>query len=74
MLLKFFGVLLIAAGTAGLVMDDIPFTKTTHEADLGVIKLQIDEKDNFHIPDWLGASSVGLGTLLLLIPTGSRRR
>lgn len=74
MLLKFFGVLLIAAGTAGLVMDDIPFTKTTHEADLGVIELQIDEKDNFHIPDWLGASGIGLGTLLLLIPTGSRRR
>jgi len=74
MLLKFLGILLITAGTTGLVMDDIPFTKTTHQADLGVIELQIDEKNNFHIPDWLGASSIGLGTLLLLIPAGNRRR
>ncbi len=74
MLLKFIAVVLIAAGTTGLVMDDIPFTKKTHEADLGVVELHIDEKETYHIPDWLGAGSIGLGTLLLLIPTGSRRR
>lgn len=73
MLLKLFGILFIAAGTAGLVMDDIPFTKKTHEADLGVIELHIDEKESYHVPDWLGAGSIGLGTLLLLIPTGGRR-
>jgi hypothetical protein len=73
-LLKLIGVLLIAAGTAGLIIDDIPFTKKTHEADLGIIQLHIDEKETYHVPEWLGAGSISLGTLLLLLPTGNRRR
>ncbi|WP_417510754.1 hypothetical protein [Methylophaga sp.] len=74
MLLKLLGILFIAAGTAGLVIDDIPFTKKTHEADLGIIELQVDEKEIYHVPEWLGAISIGLGTLLLLVPNGHRRR
>jgi hypothetical protein len=73
-LLKLIGVLLIAAGTAGLIIDDIPFTKKTHEADLGIIQLHIDEKETYHVPKWLGAGSISLGTFLLLLPTGNRRR
>lgn len=69
---RILGILLIMAGTAGLVYGDFSFTKETHEAKLGPLELEVQEKENVAVPTWAGASAIGVGVILLLV--GGRRR
>lgn len=70
--IRILGILLIMAGTAGLVYGDFSFTKETHEAKLGPLELEVQEKENVAVPTWAGASAIGVGVILLLV--GGRRR
>lgn len=57
---------LIVCGVLGLVYGSFTYTKDTHEADLGVVQLSIDEKETINIPVWLGAGLVVVGVFMLL--------
>jgi multidrug transporter EmrE-like cation transporter len=69
---RIIGILLIVAGTAGLIYGDFSFTKETHEAELGPLELQVEEKETVAVPTWAGAGAIGLGVVLLLL--GGRKR
>lgn len=69
---RIIGILLIIAGTAGLMYGDFSFTKKTHEAEVGPLELQIEEKETVAIPPWAGAGAIGVGVILILV--GGRRR
>lgn len=69
---RIIGILLIVAGTASLIYGDFSFTKETHEAKLGPLELEVQEKENIAIPTWAGAGAIGAGVILLLV--GGRRR
>lgn len=71
-LTRILGVLLIVAGTAGLIYGDFSFTKETHQAELGPLELELQEKETVQIPTWAGAGAIGVGVILLLV--GGRRR
>lgn len=69
---RIIGVLLIVAGTLGLIYGSFSYTKETHEAKLGPIQLSVKEKETVNVPVWAGAGGIAVGVLLLL--GGGKRR
>ncbi len=65
-------VLLLVAGTLGLVYGGFSYTKATHEAQLGPIQFSLEEKEMVGVPVWLGVGAIVLGGALLLV-AGNRR-
>jgi hypothetical protein len=60
-------VILIVAGTLGLVYGGFSYTKETHDAKLGPLEMTFEEKQRITIPAWAGAGAIAAGTLLLLL-------
>ncbi len=63
---KLVAVVLLAAGTLGLVYGGFNYTKETHEARLGPIEFSVQEKQRVNIPVWAGVGAIAVGGLLLL--------
>ena len=59
-------VVLIVAGVLALVYRGFSFTKERHEAKLGPLSLQVDEKKRVDIPVWVGVIAVAGGVVLLV--------
>ena len=66
--LKIVGIVLILAGAAALAFGGFSFTKETHKAEIGPLKLSVQEKENVNIPTWLGLGAIVAGVVLLVIP------
>jgi len=64
---KMAGIVLIVAGTLGLVYGSFSWTKETHEAKLGPIELSVKEKQTVNVPVWAGVGAIVAGGLLLLL-------
>lgn len=69
--IKMTAIALIVAGALGLAYGGFSFTKQTHEVKLGPLSLSVAEKETVNIPIWLGAGSMLLGGLLLVL--GSKK-
>lgn len=63
---------LIVAGILGLVYGSFTYTKETHEARLGPIKLSVKDKQTDNVPVWAGVGAIAIGGVLLLF--GSKKR
>ncbi len=64
---KLVGVVLIAAGLAGLLYGGFSFTRETHEIKLGPIELSVKEKQAVNSPVWAGVGAIVIGAGLLLM-------
>ena len=64
---KIIGIILIAAGTSGLVFTNFSYTKEEHKAKLGPIELSVKEKETVNIPTWISIGAIVLGGVLLLV-------
>jgi len=69
---KIAAILLIVAGTLGLVYGSFSYTKETHEAKLGPLELSVSDKQTVNVPVWAGVGAIVIGGALLLI--GSKNR
>lgn len=67
---KLIAILLIVGGALSLVYGGFSYTKATHEADIGPLKLQVTERQRVNIPLWAGIAAVVGG--LLLFGVGKR--
>jgi hypothetical protein len=67
---KIIAILLIVGGALGLVYGGFSYTKETHQADVGPLHLQVNEKQRVNIPLWAGIGAIVGGVLLL---AGSRK-
>ncbi|MGZ5035863.1 MAG: hypothetical protein ACXWG1_09580 [Usitatibacter sp.] len=67
--MKIVGIVLIVAGVAGLALGGFSFTKETHRAEIGPIKLSVQEKENVNIPSWLGLAAIVAGVVMLVVPS-----
>jgi uncharacterized membrane protein YidH (DUF202 family) len=68
---KLIAILLIVGGALSLVYGGFSYTKATHEADIGPLKLQVTERQRVNIPLWAGIAAV-VGGGLLLFGVGKR--
>ena len=66
--LKIVGIVLIAAGIAGIVYGQFSYTKATHEVNLGPIEFAVKEKRTVNVPLWAGIGAIVAGVLLLVVP------
>ena len=59
------GILLLVLGLAGLVTGGFSFTKNTTQAQLGPIKLQVQETESVNVPLWASVGAMLVGGVLL---------
>jgi drug/metabolite transporter (DMT)-like permease len=64
---KIIAVLLIVAGTLGLIYGGFSYTKEKHDVNLGPLKFSMEEKERVNVPVWAGAGAIAIGVILLLV-------
>ena len=64
---KIIGILLIVAGTLGLIYGGFSYTREKHDVNLGPLKFSMAEKERVNVPVWAGAGAIGIGVILLLL-------
>lgn len=69
--IKILAIVLIAAGTLGLVYGAFSFTRETHQAKVGELEIALKEKETVHIPVWVSVGGIAAGVVLLV--AGGRR-
>jgi TRAP-type C4-dicarboxylate transport system permease small subunit len=69
--IKLVAILLIVVGILALGYGGFTYTKETHNADIGPLHLQVNEKEHVNIPLWAGIGALVGGALLLV--GGSRK-
>lgn len=67
---KIAAIVLIVAGSLGLLYGGFGYTTETHEATLGPLELSVTDRKAVNIPVWAGLVTVAVGGGLLL--AGSR--
>jgi len=65
--LKIFGIVLIVAGALALAYGGFSYTKDTHKAEIGPLKLQVQEKEQVNVPQWAGIGAIVAGVVLLVV-------
>ena len=53
-------------GLAGLLTGGFSFTKNTTKAEIGPLKLQVQEKESVNVPQWLSLGAMLVGGVLYL--------
>ena len=66
--LKVVAIVLIVAGGLALAFGGFSYTKETHKAEIGPLKLSVKETQDVNIPLWAGLAAVIAGVVLLVIP------
>jgi len=64
---KMLAIVLIVAGTLGLVYGGFTYTKGTHEAKLGPIELSVKDTQTVNVPVWAGVGAIVAGVILLFV-------
>ena len=59
------GVVLLVLGMAGFFTGGFSFTKNTTQAQIGPLKLQVQEKEAVNVPQWLSLGAMVIGGVLL---------
>ncbi len=67
--MKIVGAVLIVAGVLALAYGGFSFTKETHKAEIGPLKLSVKEKENVNVPQWAGIGAIVLGVIFLVLPS-----
>jgi uncharacterized membrane protein YidH (DUF202 family) len=67
---KMLAILLIVAGSLGLIYGSFTYTKETHQAKLGPIELAVKDKETVNIPVWAGVGMLVVGIFLLTTRKG----
>jgi uncharacterized membrane protein YphA (DoxX/SURF4 family) len=61
------GIILIVLGIAGFFTGGFSFTKNETKAQLGPIKLQVQEQESVNVPQWLSLGALVIGGVLLVM-------
>ncbi len=64
---KIIGIVLIVAGTLGLIYGGFSYTKEKHEAKVGPLRFTVQQKEAVNVPVWVGAGAIAVGVVLLLV-------
>lgn len=58
--------ILVFVGVLALIYGHFSWTKETHGAKIGPLKLEVKEKETVTVPIWVGVGAVAAGVILLL--------
>ena len=61
------GIVLIVAGVLALAYGGFSFTKETHKAEIGPLKLSVAEKENVNVPQWAGIAAIVAGVVMVVV-------
>jgi multidrug transporter EmrE-like cation transporter len=64
--LKIVAIVLIVAGALALAYGGFSYTKETHKAEIGPLKLSVQENERVNVPQWAGLGAIVLGVVLLV--------
>ena len=65
--MKIAGIVLIVVGALALAYGGFSYTKETHKAEIGPLKLSVKEKESVNVPQWAGIASILAGVVLLVV-------
>ncbi len=65
--IKIVGIILIVAGGLALAYGGFSYTKETHKAEIGPLKLTVQEKEQVNVPVWAGLGAIVAGVVLLAL-------
>ncbi len=65
--LKIVGIVLIVAGVLALAYGGFTYTKETHKAEIGPLKLQVAEKEQVNVPQWAGIAAIVAGVVMVVV-------
>lgn len=65
---KLVAIVLIVLGALGLAYGGFSFTEDRHTAEVGALRLTVNEKEYVNVPIWVGLGAVLAGALLLAVP------
>ncbi|MBX3589016.1 MAG: hypothetical protein KF796_20490 [Ramlibacter sp.] len=65
------GIVLIVLGLAGFFTGGFSFTKDSTKAEIGPVKLKVQEQESVNVPQWLSIGAMVLGGVVLVL--GFRR-
>ena len=68
---KILALVLVIGGGLGLAYGSFSVTTERHTAEIGTLKMSVDEKERINVPVWAGLGAVLIGGLLLAV--GSKR-
>ncbi|HVK33990.1 MAG TPA: hypothetical protein VM845_15995 [Burkholderiaceae bacterium] len=69
---KIAGIALIVAGVLALLYGGFSYTKETHQAQIGPLKLVVKDRETVNVPVWGGVVAIAVGGALLVF--GGRAR
>jgi drug/metabolite transporter (DMT)-like permease len=64
---KIIAIVLIVAGTLGLIYGGFSYTREKHDLKIGTLQFSVAEKERINVPVWAGAGAIAVGVILLLI-------
>jgi drug/metabolite transporter (DMT)-like permease len=67
--MKVVGIILVVVGVAALAYGGFSYTKETHKAEIGPLKLSVQEKEQVNVPQWAGIGAIVVGVVLLVFPS-----
>ena len=65
---KLLAIVLIVAGTLGLVYGGFTYTKDTQQAKIGPLELTVQDRETVNVPVWAGVAAIVIGGGLLVFP------
>jgi ABC-type thiamin/hydroxymethylpyrimidine transport system permease subunit len=73
-IVRVIAIVMIIAGTLGLVYGGFKYNGERHSATLGPVAVTVRERESVTIPVWAAAGAIAAGALLLLVRRRSERR
>jgi len=64
--IKIMAIVLIVAGSVGLLYGKFSYTRETHNIKLGPLDMSVAEKETVNIPLWAGVAAILGGGVLLV--------
>lgn len=65
--MKIAGIVLIVVGALALAYGGFSYTKETHKAEIGPLKLSVAEKERVNVPQWAGIAAIVAGVVMLVV-------
>ena len=63
---KMIAIVLLVAGTLGLIYGGFTYTKDTTVVKMGPLEITAKEQQTVNVPLWLGVGAIAIGGLLLV--------